>query len=614
MLERDIGIPYVYYAVDINTPLNDGNGYLKPEYMDSNIPDFRDGLHPDEDAHAMIGQTIIDTLFTAPPEFEVDPDNVQVVAHRGCYMETSFPENSLSAIGACIGSGVDVIEIDVRETSDGHLVLMHDEDVQRTTTSTAALKVSDLTLNQIKTFSLSNGEKVPTLTEVMLFVKNSDVLINLDKVTSTHLIAKAITVLQTTGTLDKAIFKSTNMATPSQGILYMPIVDCRSGVDTCRDKLEYLKTNPTFAVEVMYGSDDNDGLEPIFEELNMFGVKVWANSLWSGTMSGGYSDNTAKTGDFDGSFGELIDMGVTMIQTDYPLVLLNYLDELNLAKGCIIFHGDTQHYETHKNIVASIEAEECEYYYLFHVGDLTDYGGDSGHWRNFLEAEGDLISNGMFYPVVGNHEFYGDGTSEYGVTEIVNGISEVAPYIGEMLGEYGTYVEEVTDDLVFIGLNNGVKYDMGYGFTNFCRQQEAVLRQALVDNVGKDVIVAYHAPAFPLLPRYSSDFCASTYWHPIIAEFASQGNKVVVISGHTHGLSYAEKEGVVYLESGSGGGPLDTKKVCRATAEEAGVDYWGGCERTNGYYICDVGLNECIAKDILATDPDEKNLFTVDIS
>ena len=86
-----------------------------------------------------------------------------------------------------------------------------------------------------------------------------------------------------------------------------------------------------------------------------------------------------------------------------------------------------------------------------------------------------------------------------------------------------------------------------------------------------------------------------------------QGNKIVVISGHTHGLSYAKKEGVIYLESGAGNNGLST--LCRTTASEAGVDYWGACEITNGYYKCNMDLSECVAKDKYGEE-----LFTVDLS
>ena len=60
-----------------------------------------------------------------------DSDRVIVVAHRGDWRNA--PENSLQAIKNCIDMGVDIVEIDVRETKDGHLVLMHDKTINRTT-------------------------------------------------------------------------------------------------------------------------------------------------------------------------------------------------------------------------------------------------------------------------------------------------------------------------------------------------------------------------------------------------------------------------------------------------------------------------------------------------
>ena len=56
---------------------------------------------------------------------------VLAVAHRGAWSQA--PENSLLAVQRCIDLGIDIAEIDVRLTKDGHLVLMHDLTVNRTT-------------------------------------------------------------------------------------------------------------------------------------------------------------------------------------------------------------------------------------------------------------------------------------------------------------------------------------------------------------------------------------------------------------------------------------------------------------------------------------------------
>src|SRR5207244_9942203 len=61
-----------------------------------------------------------------------DPDARRVVvAHRGVH--TSAPENSLASVREAIALGVDMVELDVRTTRDGRLVLLHDETVDRTT-------------------------------------------------------------------------------------------------------------------------------------------------------------------------------------------------------------------------------------------------------------------------------------------------------------------------------------------------------------------------------------------------------------------------------------------------------------------------------------------------
>ena len=80
-------------------------------------------------------------------------DQVIVVAHRGDWRNA--PENSLQAIENCIKMGVDMVEIDIRETKDGQLILMHDETIDRTTTGTG--KVTDLTWDYLQTLLLRDG-------------------------------------------------------------------------------------------------------------------------------------------------------------------------------------------------------------------------------------------------------------------------------------------------------------------------------------------------------------------------------------------------------------------------------------------------------------------------
>jgi glycerophosphoryl diester phosphodiesterase len=100
-----------------------------------------------------------------------------VIAHRGG--AGLWPENTVYAFERASELGVDVLELDVRASSDGQLVVIHDERVERTTDGAGA--VAALTLEELKrldagyrwtpdggrTFPLrARGLTVPTLAEV----------------------------------------------------------------------------------------------------------------------------------------------------------------------------------------------------------------------------------------------------------------------------------------------------------------------------------------------------------------------------------------------------------------------------------------------------------------
>ncbi len=88
------------------------------------------------------------------------------VGHRGA--KAYEPENTITSYKRAIEIGVDAVELDVRKTKDNRLVVIHDEDVKRTTDGKG--KVSELTLEQIKGFNADKGEKIPTLQEALDFL------------------------------------------------------------------------------------------------------------------------------------------------------------------------------------------------------------------------------------------------------------------------------------------------------------------------------------------------------------------------------------------------------------------------------------------------------------
>lgn len=98
------------------------------------------------------------------------PDRVLVQAHRG--FSEVYPENTLLAVEKAFEAGADRAEVDLGLTEDGHVVLMHDRTVERTTDGEGS--VSFMTLAEIKELDAGSwkspefaGERVPTLAEVL---------------------------------------------------------------------------------------------------------------------------------------------------------------------------------------------------------------------------------------------------------------------------------------------------------------------------------------------------------------------------------------------------------------------------------------------------------------
>ena len=109
--------------------------------------------------------------------------DVVVVAHRG--MAAGFPENTLAAYRNSVSLGFSAIELDLRATADGHIVVMHDDAVDRTTNGSG--RVDQMTLAEIK--SLDAGSyidpkfadlRVPTYQEVLEALRGSGVRLVLD--------------------------------------------------------------------------------------------------------------------------------------------------------------------------------------------------------------------------------------------------------------------------------------------------------------------------------------------------------------------------------------------------------------------------------------------------
>ena len=101
--------------------------------------------------------------------------NIYVAAHRG--WSEVYPENTMPAFRAAVEIGVDQLELDVRVTRDGELVVIHDATVDRTTNGTGL--VCEKTLSELRALDAGShkgeqfkGEQIPTFVEFMEFIKD----------------------------------------------------------------------------------------------------------------------------------------------------------------------------------------------------------------------------------------------------------------------------------------------------------------------------------------------------------------------------------------------------------------------------------------------------------
>ncbi len=99
------------------------------------------------------------------------------IAHRGGIVP-GYAENTLAAYRRAISYGVDIIEIDLRGTRDGEVIILHDETLDRTTDGTG--KVTDHTLGELKQLNAGKGESIPTYAEVLELVAGTGVKLLLD--------------------------------------------------------------------------------------------------------------------------------------------------------------------------------------------------------------------------------------------------------------------------------------------------------------------------------------------------------------------------------------------------------------------------------------------------
>lgn len=281
----------------------------------------------------MFAQQPIDRIykrFTEPTD-----KSVLVVSHRADWRNA--PENSLQAIRNCIDMGVDMVEIDLKKTKDGYLVLMHDQTIDRTTTGKG--KPEDYTLAELRNFRLRSGtghktaHTIPTLEEVMELCKDR-IMVNIDK--GYDYFKDVCTILEKTGTIKQCVMKAglpyervkAENGEVLDEMIFMPVINLNK--KNAEEIIDGYMTNlKPVAYELVFSNDSKEVCR-LIEKVRQSGALIFINSLWPELCGGHDDDRAVEQCEPDESWGWIVGQGAGLIQTDRPVLLIKYLQQKGL--------------------------------------------------------------------------------------------------------------------------------------------------------------------------------------------------------------------------------------------------------------------------------------------
>ena len=265
-----------------------------------------------------------------------DPNSeyVVVISHRGDWR--NYPENSIPAIESIIRMGVDMMELDVKMTKDSVLVLMHDKTVNRMTNGKGL--VSDYTYDSLSTLRMRRAHnvvtdsiKVPTLREALLCCKDR-ILVNVDHAYPYY--KEIVELTEELGVTGQVLMKgkssidqvNEDMSKHENNLLYMPIIDINKPKGQELFAEYQTRGVVPMAYEVCW-QEPGEEMDNCVETILKSGAKLWVNTFWPSVCGGFGNDDDAalEAADPADVYGQYVEMGATMIQTDRPEMLLNYL-------------------------------------------------------------------------------------------------------------------------------------------------------------------------------------------------------------------------------------------------------------------------------------------------
>ena len=260
-------------------------------------------------AFVAMGQQI-----TAP--LPVSKNGFVVIAHRGNHLVK--PENTLAAIEEAVKAGADYVEIDLRTTKDGHLVLCHNESVDATTSGKG--RVKDLTWEEVAKLAVAGKEgkeyRIPEFREVLKVCKDR---INIYLDFKEAEVAETYRQIKAEGMEKQVVIylnKVEQYTAWRKNVPAMPLMaSLPESINTKEDLLALLD-------KMQLEGLDNVRDTAMLAVANENGINVWLDVQ-------GKDENPAK-------WNEAMRKGIQGVQTDHPEALVKYLEQNNLRNGATV--------------------------------------------------------------------------------------------------------------------------------------------------------------------------------------------------------------------------------------------------------------------------------------
>lgn len=255
-----------------------------------------------------------------------------LVAHRGVCC-ANVPCNTIAAYKIALAQGADVVEIDVSKTKDGKFYVFHPgmEPIFLRTDK----RIPEMTAEELDSMFLVNQDgvatsyKVPTLESVLALLKDK-VYINVDKFWSD---IEGISDQIRKAGVEKQVIVKTGVDKPTldkvkkyaSDFMFVPLI---WGKDEITESLASDGVN-VIGAEILFGKEDDDcASDEYIEKMHKKGLLVWMNSIIYNerdVISAHHTDDISLTDSPEKGWGWMIDKGADFIQTDWLLMLKQYI-------------------------------------------------------------------------------------------------------------------------------------------------------------------------------------------------------------------------------------------------------------------------------------------------